>query len=53
MSKEDRLQRTLELSRQGYSHYGIAKRLGVTESTAKSYLDEVAERHGDDILVDF
>jgi transposase len=38
------LARAVSWSELGYSSSGIAKRLEVTEGTARSYLDEIEER---------
>ena len=44
--KAENLARTLILSEKGYSSSGIAGQIGVTESTAKNYLDQIESEFG-------
>lgn len=43
-------QRAMRLAQQGYSHHGIAKKLDVTDGTAKKYLDTIEEERGREAL---
>jgi transposase len=41
----------LAYSEQGCSHNGIAQNIGSTKSTVTSYIDEIADRYGSDVVV--
>lgn len=53
MTLSERKERALELSRQGYSHSGIAEEIGVTEQTAKKYLNTIEDEIGVEALIDY
>ena len=40
----------MRLAQDGYSHHGIAKKLDVTEGTAKKYLNTIEEVKGVEAL---
>lgn len=43
--------KALILAQEGYSHSGVAKELDVGDSTAKSYLSDLQEMFGDDVIM--
>lgn len=42
--------KALELAEAGYSHSGIAKKLDVTASTARGYLDDLQDMFGENVI---
>lgn len=46
----DALQTAMKLSKEGYSHSGIAKQMDVTDSTARKYLRQIEEQKGVEAL---
>lgn len=50
MALNEREERAMELAQKGYSASGVAKRIGVTERTAKKYFNAIEEEHGVEAL---
>lgn len=46
MTLRDVEKEAMRLAQRGYSHLGVAKKLDVTESTAKKYFDTIEEERG-------